>query len=96
MQVIEENMSVCIRKFKFTPEKAREHANELLKNCDVKSTNLSTFESALTLCKRYKYSFYDSLIIASALENNCSILYSEDMQHKQVIEKKLRIVNPFL
>ncbi len=45
--------------------------------------------------KRYRFSYWDSLIIASALENNCSILYSEDMQHSQVIEDNLKIINPF-
>jgi len=52
---------------------------------------------------RYKFSFYDSMIVAAALEANCSILYSEDMQHKQVIKNpekngagKLTIINPFL
>jgi len=29
-------------------------------------------------------------------EANCEILYSEDLQHNQLIEKKLRIVNPFI
>ena len=36
------------------------------------------------------------LIIASALENECEVLYSEDLQHGQVIDDKLRIVNPFV
>ena len=44
---------------------------------------------------KYKFSYWDSLIIASALENNCSILYTEDMQNGQVIEGRLKIVNPF-
>ena len=40
---------------------------------------------------------YDSLIILfhTALENNCEIPYSEDMQHKQIIENKMVIINPF-
>ncbi len=38
---------------------------------------------------------YDSLIVVSALENNCSILYTEDLQDGQVIENALKIVNPF-
>jgi predicted nucleic acid-binding protein len=33
--------------------------------------------------------------VASALENNCSILYTEDMQDGQVVEESLKIVNPF-
>jgi predicted nucleic acid-binding protein len=35
------------------------------------------------------------MIVASALENDCSILYSEDMQDGQIIEGKLRLRNPF-
>jgi len=35
-------------------------------------------------------------MIASALESGCDILYSEDMQHKQVIDKQLQIITPFL
>ena len=37
----------------------------------------------------------DSLIVATALENGCTILYSEDMQHEQIIEKQIKIINPF-
>ena len=53
----------------------------------MKSWNIKT---------KYKFSYWDSLIVASALENNCSILYTEDMQDGQVIEEKLKIVNPFV
>ena len=40
--------------------------------------------------------FVDSLMISSALLNNCNILYSEDLQHNQLIENQLQIINPFL
>ena len=33
---------------------------------------------------------------ATALENNCTIIYSEDMQHNQLFENKLKIINPFI
>ena len=49
----------------------------------------------LNIQSRYKYSFYDSMIIAAALEAGCKTLYSEDMQHGQRIEQ-LTIENPFL
>jgi predicted nucleic acid-binding protein len=39
---------------------------------------------------------FDSIIVASALEAGCDILYSEDMQHGQVIEGRLTIQNPFI
>lgn len=53
-----------------------------------------TSRKAIEIRRRYRYSYWDSLIIASALESNCSILYSEDMHHGQVIEGKLTIHNP--
>ncbi len=57
---------------------------------------LNTTLSALEISQKYKLSFWDSLIISSALENKCSILYSEDMQNGFNIFNKIRIVNPFL
>jgi predicted nucleic acid-binding protein len=56
---------------------------------------LETHRAALRICERYGYSVYDGLILASALEGGCKKLYSEDLQHGQVIEG-LRIENPFL
>jgi predicted nucleic acid-binding protein len=36
------------------------------------------------------------LFIAAALPADCKILYTEDLQHEQVIESTLTIQNPFL
>ncbi|MBW4578546.1 MAG: PIN domain-containing protein [Tildeniella nuda ZEHNDER 1965/U140] len=51
---------------------------------------------ALEIASRYGYTYWDSLIISTALASDCTILYSEEMQHNQPIENKLRIINPFL
>ena len=56
---------------------------------------LENTSNAIKIKEEYKLQFYDSLIIATALENSCSILYSEDMQHGQIIENSLKIINPF-
>jgi predicted nucleic acid-binding protein len=53
------------------------------------------YRRALDLKTRYRYSFYDSLIVAAALEAGCTRLFSEDLQHGQQIEG-LTIENPFL
>ena len=45
--------------------------------------------------EKYNFSYYDSIIVSTALENECNIVYSEDMQHSQIIENKLTIINPF-
>ena len=51
---------------------------------------------AIEVSIKYEFSYWDSLVIASALENGCEILYSEDMQHNQIIEDKLKIKNPYI
>ncbi len=52
--------------------------------------------SALSLADKYGYHFYDSLILATALAENCTLVYSEDLQHGQLIESTLIIQNPFI
>jgi predicted nucleic acid-binding protein len=69
--------------------------DEILDACNLLAVRHNTIKKSLALNERYGYSYYDCLIIASALEANCNILYSEDMQHGQVIENTLKIVNPF-
>jgi predicted nucleic acid-binding protein len=49
----------------------------------------------LAVAGKYGYKIYDALVVASALEAKCTTLYSEDMQHGQLIEKQLTIRNPF-
>ena len=53
------------------------------------------YERALELQGRYRFSFYDSLVVAAALESGCTRLYSEDLQHGQRVGG-LTIENPFL
>jgi len=50
---------------------------------------------AMEISDRYGYAYWDSLIVATALISDCAILYSEDMQHNQQFEGKIRILNPF-
>ena len=95
-QVIIESLNVCLKKLKLSKEKAYKNSILLFKLCEFYSIEPSTFVSSFSISVKYGYSHLDSLIIASALESECSVLYTEDMQHNQLIEKKLRIINPFL
>jgi predicted nucleic acid-binding protein len=61
----------------------------------ISPLTVDTSQTAVDLKLKYRFSYWDCLILASALENGCSVIYSEDMQHNQVIEGKLRIINPF-
>lgn len=62
---------------------------------NISIPNIATIRLSWAIKRKYAFSYWDSLIIASALESNCSILYTEDMRDGQVIDDKLRIANPF-
>lgn len=61
----------------------------------IQGLKQTTIEQAIELAQTYRYSYWDSLILSAALEAECAILYSEDLQHQQVIEGTLKILNPF-
>jgi predicted nucleic acid-binding protein len=54
------------------------------------------FAKASQIRDKYNISYYDSLILSSAINSKCTILYTEDMQHNQIIENQLKIINPFI
>ena len=55
---------------------------------------LSFYRQALAVKGRWRFGFYDSLVVAAALEAGCTTLYTEDLQHNQKIDG-LRIIDPF-
>jgi predicted nucleic acid-binding protein len=95
-QVIIESYNACLKKLKLAQNVSEEQVLFLADITKIIEIRDHTIYSSIAIKRKYKLSFLDSMIIAAALEANCSILYSEDMQHKQVIEKKLTIINPFL
>lgn len=64
-------------------------------NHTVISLNESHLLKASEIRGKASFSFWDSIIVASALSMNAEILYSEDMQNGFVLDNKLKIVNPF-
>ena len=95
-QVVQEFLNVAIRKFPapMPPATVRRYlAGVLMPLCRV-FANGALYERALDVHERWRYAWYDALIIASALEAGCAVLYSEDLQDGQVIES-LTIRNPF-
>ena len=93
-QVLQELTNTLHRKMGIDYSIVRSILRECLKNCDLNTNTSDTVFSALGIAERYSLSFYDSLIVAAALESKCTTLYSEDMQHNQRIEN-LTIKNPF-
>jgi predicted nucleic acid-binding protein len=97
-QVVQECLNAVLSKARiaFTPEDALDFLRSTLEPlCKVFPDSTALFEAAVEVHGRYRYSFYDSLIIAAALEAGCETLYSEDFQHGQQIGR-LRIENPFV
>lgn len=94
IQVINEFHYACFRKYKLKEDEIYRFVNDIKSIAQVSSLDFDIYEKAFKLRKRYNISFWDSLIIAAAVENNCKILYSEDMQDKLKIDN-LIIKNPF-
>ncbi len=94
-QVINETINVLIR-YNISNIKIKEIIEIIYNSFNVFTINYSTSKTALELRDKFNYSYYDLLIISSALETGCNILYSNDLQHNQIISSKLRIINPFL
>lgn len=96
-QVVQECLNTVLRKaeIKLDAETAKDYLDTVLAPLFQVPASLTLYHRALDLQIRYKFSFYDSLIVAAALQGGCTRLYSEDLQHDQKIEG-LTITNPFL
>jgi predicted nucleic acid-binding protein len=96
VQVLSEFAAVARRKTKMPWVEIRRALDGIKALCpDPLPITLDTHREALAIAERYGYKIYDALIVASALEAKCTILYSGDIQDGQVIEKRLTIRNPF-
>jgi predicted nucleic acid-binding protein len=96
VQVLSEFAAVARRKTKMPWVEIRRALDGIKILCpDPLPITLDTHGEALAIAERYGYRIYDALIVASALEARCTILYSEDMQDGQVIDGRLTIQNPF-
>lgn len=96
VQVINEICNVLFKKFNFSVMEIKNIFNFIKNKTEIKLVNIQTIEYCLYIKEKYNFSYWDSLIISSALENQCLILYTEDMQSNQIIEEQLTIINPFL
>jgi predicted nucleic acid-binding protein len=96
-QVLQEMTNTLGRKYKLNYTAIKETLQECIySNNEVYTNQQQTILRACDIAARYQFSFYDSLIISAALESNCDILYSEDLQHNQLIDGVLTIINPFI
>jgi len=94
-QVLNEFSHICIRKLKYDSDNIQDFIRQICSYCDLSYIDEEMIGQALRIHAKYGYSYYDSLMIASALERDCNYLLSEDMADGQVIEGTLTIKNIF-
>lgn len=96
-QVVQEFFNVAFRRLspRMTFAEAEQYLAWTFRPMLTVQSSYQLLEEATVLSRRYSLSWYDSLIVASALESECKVLYSEDMQHGQKFDE-LAVINPFL
>ncbi len=95
VQVVNEVSKNLLSKLSFDEDEIIKFIESLYKKHLVAELTKIVFIHASNIRKKYHFSYYDSIIVATALENGCNVLYSEDMQHNQIVEGQLTIINPF-
>ena len=94
-QILFECLNVLTKKFRFSKKESLSYLSNLLEVVIIVNEDEAIVSKALQLYQKHSLQVFDSKIIATALLNGCNILYSEDLQHGQVFERKLKIINPF-
>lgn len=97
-QVIQEFANVATRKFaqRFTAEQCKQFIDAAMQPLNRVASSQALVGSALDLQNETPYSFYDCLVVAAALQAGADVLYTEDLQHGQLLRGTLHVVNPFL
>lgn len=95
-QVLNEFASVASRKLRMSYVEIRDVLATVRGVCQTQALTVDTHDRGLDIAERFGFSLYDSMIVSSALQSGCSVLYSEDMQHGQEIDGQVVVINPFL
>jgi predicted nucleic acid-binding protein len=95
-QVVQEFFNVALRRFSqpMTVAEAEQYLITVFRPLLAVHSSPAIYVEALRVLAKHRLAWYDSLIVASALEGRCAVLYTEDLQHGREIEG-LRVENPF-
>jgi predicted nucleic acid-binding protein len=94
VQVINEFYANALRKGQDN-KTAQKSVGQFIDDFNVIPLTLKLIPEAFRILNRYQLSYWDSLIIAAALEADCTVLYTEDLQDGMLIDNTLKIINPF-
>ncbi len=95
VQVLNEITNVARRKARMSWPETHGLLEAIRGLLNTEPLTLDIHETGLDLAERYNLSTYDAMIAAAALEADCDLLWSEDMQHGLVLRDRLRVSNPF-
>ena len=96
IQTFNEASNVWLKKYNWEKDKIIKYLDGIEAVCDeILLIQKKTINEALSIRDRYDYSYYDCLVLSSALESNCKIILTEDMNDGQLIYNRLEIINPF-
>lgn len=95
VQVLNEVTSVMRKKLAMPWAEINEVLSLICSLCSVEALTLETHERGRQVAERFGMSIYDAMIVAAALLAGCKKLYSEDMHDGMLIDRQLRICNPF-
>jgi predicted nucleic acid-binding protein len=97
-QIVQEFADVARKKFavKASPAECEAFITAAMQPVMRVASSTELLFRAIDLQDELRYGFYDSLVIAAALQAGADTLYSEDLQHWQLVKGSLRIVNPFV
>lgn len=96
-QVVQEFFNLAFRRFEqpMSVAEAEQYLITVFRPLLAVHSAVALYVEAMRIAGKYRLSWYDCIIVAAALQSQCSVLYSEDLQHGQEIES-LRIENPFV
>ena len=94
VQVLNEFASVLI-KHHVSNHSIQEAIQEIVEDSIVISLDVDLLWETWRIRDKYLFSYWDCMIISASLKGGCNILYSEDLQHEQLIENQVKIINPF-
>jgi predicted nucleic acid-binding protein len=96
VQVLNEITNVTRKKLSMLWPEVNEVLSLICSICRIEPLTLETHQLGKKIAEQYGISVYDSMICASAVIAGCKTLYSEDMHHGLLINKQVKICNPFL
>jgi len=97
-QVVNECLNVAMKKKLISSDQTilKQLIGQMESKFHIKHITRFDITLATEIHCQYKFSYFDSLIIATALNYPCSVLFTEDLHHRQILQQSLNVINLFL